>query len=161
MCLLSGYRWLSPAIAGCCRRQGRPTSSLFVEHRFSPDGRWLAYESDETGQREVYVRPYPGPGGKIPISRGGGIGPGWSANGRELIYKQRDKFYSVDVKAAPEFTAGTPRELFAVPGSGDYDISSDGQRFAMTVREIGSRPKQLNVVLNWTEELKRLVPTGK
>ncbi len=135
------------------------------EPRFSPDGRWVAYYSDETGQLEVYVRPYPGPGGKIPISRGGGADPKWAANGRELFYWQGvgavDKLFVVDVKTAPEFIAGTPRELFGVQGSMFYDVAPNGQRFAITVRERLIAQKQLNVVLNWTEELKRLVPTWK
>ena len=129
---------------------------------FSPDGRWLAYVSDESGRDEVYVQPYPGPGGKWPISTEGGTEPRWSADGRELFYRLGDKMMVVEVQSEPAFTSGRPQLVFEGPyllgtSVANYDISPDGQRFLMIKVEEGQQD-QINVVLNWFEELKRLVP---
>jgi len=136
--------------------------------RFSPDGRWLAYVSDESGRYEVYVQPYPGPGGKWQISTDGGTEPVWNRNGRELFYRSGDKMMAVDIATQPSFAAGKPRMLFEgqyVPTPAtfpDYDVSPDGQRFLMVKpsEQAGAAPTQINVVLNWFEELKQKVPTG-
>jgi eukaryotic-like serine/threonine-protein kinase len=136
--------------------------------RFSPDGRWLAYISDESGRWEIYVQPYPGPGGKWQISTEGGTEPVWNRNGRELFYRSGDKMMAVDIAAQPSFIAGKTRVLFEgryepTPGTTpNYDVSPDGQRFLMLKSgEAGeAAPTQVNVVLNWFEELKRRVPTG-
>jgi len=138
------------------------------EPRFSPDGRWLAYISDESGRVEVYVQPYPGPGGKWQISTEGGTEPVWNPNGRELFYRNGDKMMAVDILTQPGFTASTPRMLFEgryeqppVPLH-NFDVSPDGQRFLMLkpVEQAQAAPTQINVVLNWFEELKRRVPVG-
>jgi Tol biopolymer transport system component len=136
---------------------------------FSPDGRWLAYISDETGSYEIYVRPYPGPGGKWEISTEGGTEPVWNPNGRELFFRSRDKMMAVDIATQPGFTAGKPRMLFEgqyqpTPTTRpNYDVSRDGQRFLMLkpIEQAQAAPTQINVVLNWFEELKQKVPTGK
>ena len=130
---------------------------------FSPDGRWLAYASNESGRSEVYVQAYPGPGGKWPISIEGGTEPMWSRDRRELFYRQGNKMMAVAVKTVPTFTADKPRLLFEGPYATStlapyYDVSLDGQRFLMIKAAEG--PTQINVVLNWFEELKRLVPTN-
>ena len=137
--------------------------------QFSPDGRWIAYASDESGRFEVYVQPYPGPGGKWQVSTEGGTEPVWNRNGRELFYRSGDKMMAVDVTTQPSFVAGKSRMLFQgpylpTPGTlPNYDVSPDGQRFLMLKpsEQSGAAPTQINVVLNWFEELKRLVPTGK
>lgn len=136
--------------------------------RFSPDGRWLAYVSDESGRREIYVQPYPGPGGKWQISTEGGGEPVWNRNGRELFYRSGGKMMAVDVATQPSFTAGKPRVLFEGPylptplTSANYDVSPDGQRFLMLKpNESTEAPTQISVVLNWFEELKQKIPTGK
>ena len=139
--------------------------------QFSPDGRWLAYTSNESGRTEVYVQPYPGPGGKWLISTDGGTEPQWNRNGRELFYRLGDKMMAVDISTQPNFAAGKPRQLFEGRYASNplgyarpnYDVSPDGQRFLMLkpVEQQQTGPTQINVVLNWTEELKRLVPTGK
>jgi Tol biopolymer transport system component len=137
--------------------------------RFSPDGHWLAYISDESGRYEIYVQPYPGPGGKWQISTEGGTEPMWNRNGRELFYRSGDKMMAVDIATQPSFTVGKPRMLFEgqyVPAPGappNHDVSPDGQRFLMLKpSESGeTAPTQINVVLNWFEELKRKVPAGK
>ena len=133
---------------------------------FSPDGRWLAYVSNESGRPEIYVQPYPGPGGKWQVSVEGGTEPMWSRNGRELFYRSGTKMMAVETTMQPIFSAGTPRVLFEgqyltsvfpIPGTA-YDVSPDGQRFLM-VKQGEQVPTQINVVQNWIEELKRLVPT--
>jgi eukaryotic-like serine/threonine-protein kinase len=138
--------------------------------QFSPDGRWMAYVSDESGRSEIYVQPYPGPGGKWQISTDGGSEPVWNRNGRELFYRSGDKMMAVDITTEPSFSAGKPKMLFEghyVSGTGasfpEFDVSPDGERFLMlkSVTQEQAAPTQINVVLNWTEELKRLVPTGK
>ena len=140
---------------------------------FSPDGRWLAYSSNETGRGEVYVTPYPGPGGRITISTGGGRSPRWSSNGRELFYRNGRQVMVVGVEPGPTFRAGIPRLLFEgdyvqeleLSGAHNYDVSRDGQRFLMMVpapaEELGenARPR-IVVVQNWLEELRRRVPVN-
>jgi Tol biopolymer transport system component len=136
---------------------------------FSPDGRWLAYESDETGRWEIYVRPFPGPGGKWQISTEGGVEPVWARNGRELFYRNGDKMMAVGVETKPTFAAAKPKLLFErhyepSPQSflANYDISPDGQRFLMIkASEREQASTQINVVQNWFEELKRQVPSGE
>jgi eukaryotic-like serine/threonine-protein kinase len=138
--------------------------------QFSPDGRWLAYVSDESGRNEIYVQPYPGPGGKWQISTDGGAEPVWNRNGRELFYRSGDKMMAVDIATEPSLVAGKPRMLFQgqyvptpPPSSFPfYDVSPDGQRSLMLKpsEQTGAAPTQINVVLNWFEELKRRVPTG-
>jgi eukaryotic-like serine/threonine-protein kinase len=137
--------------------------------RFSPDGRWLAYNSDESGGFEIYVQPYPGPGGKWQISTEGGTEPVWNPNGRELFYRSGDKMMAVDISTQPGFAAGKPRMLFEGRYESppfpiaNYDVSPDGQRFLMLKpSELEQAAQtQINLVLNWFEELKQKVPTGK
>jgi Tol biopolymer transport system component len=136
---------------------------------FSPDGRWLAYVSDESGRAEVYVQPFPGPGGKWLISQEGGTEPLWARNGTQLFYRRDDQVWVVDVRTGTGFTPGKPRLLFKAPGFTwgwpvrAWDISQDGQRFLMVKQEERkSQPvTEMILVQNWFEELKRLCPTGK
>ena len=134
---------------------------------FSPDGHWLAYVSDESDRMEIYVRPYPGPGGKYQISTDGGTEPVWNPNGKELFYRQGNKMMAVDITVHPTFSSSKPKMLFQgpyVPTRATfpyYDVSPDGQRFLMIkLSEQTSTPTQIVVVQNWFEELKRRVPTG-
>jgi len=115
------------------------------------------------------MQPYPGPGGKWQISTDGGTEPMWNPNGRELFYRNGDKMMAVDIATQPGFTAGTPRMLFEkqyelapVPVA-NYDVSRDGQRFLMVKpsEQEQAAPTQINVVLNWFEELKQKVPAAK
>ena len=142
---------------------------------FSPDGRWLAYVSSQSGRHEVYVQPFPGPGERHLISTNGGEQPAWSGNGRELFYVQGGLFgsgglttlMSVRIGTAPTFVAGTPETLFESPdllsGWGrSYDVAPDGRRFLMTLNKeqpTNLAPIQMIFVQNWFEELKRLAPT--
>jgi eukaryotic-like serine/threonine-protein kinase len=139
--------------------------------QFSPDGRWLAYASGESGRLEIYVQPYPGPGGKWQISTDGGNEPQWNHNGRELFYRNGEKMMAVDVSTHAGFAVGRPRLLFegryvATVGGysrANYDVSADGQRFLMLkpVEQGQTAPAQISLVLNWFEELKRKVPVGE
>ena len=132
--------------------------------RLSPDGRWLAYMSDESGQYEIYVQPFPGPGGRSQISTEGGTEPVWNRNGRELFYRHGDKMTAVDITTQPTLTIGKPHVLFEkaeyvrVSDTPNYDVSLDGQHFLMVQASEQQSAWQLNVVLNWFEELKRRVP---
>jgi hypothetical protein len=134
----------------------------------------MAYVSNESGANEVYVQPYPGPGEKIRISTNGGSQPIWTANGREILYRANTLsaprgFFSAAIRSLSPFRADVPRLLFedkaneyggTTPVRG-WDVSADGQRFLLT-RPVESTDKPvtvMHVVLNWTEELKRLVPT--
>ena len=135
---------------------------------FSPDGKWLAYVSSEKGQLQVYVSPYPEPDVKWLISgEEGGGEPVWSPDGSELFYRSGNKMMVVTVETEPTLRVGKSEELFegsytvsaTNPGFLQYyDISPDGQRFLM-IKEEQTAAGQINVVLNWFEELKRLVPT--
>ncbi len=132
--------------------------------QFSPDGRWMAYASNESGQFEVYLHPYHGPDRKIQVSTQGGTHPKWNRNGKELFYRVGNKMMVVDVLTSPDLTLSQPRVLFeqryafgsatTIP---NYDVSLDGQRFVMVKDDSASG--RVNIVLNWTEELKRVVPT--
>lgn len=136
--------------------------------RFSPDGKWIAYVSDELGRDQVYVRPYPEPDVKFLISgEEGGGEPIWSPDGKELFYRSGNRMMAASVETEPEFVASRPRALFEGSYRGVnsqprgyqyYDISPDGQRFLMV--KLGEDTSQINVVLNWFEELKRLAPTN-
>ena len=140
--------------------------------KFSPDGKWLAYVTDETGKLQVYVRPFPGPEGEvkwmISDEDTGGGQPVWSPDGRELFYRSGDRTMVVSIRTQGQtLAAGTPKVLFEgqyvshsqPPGFQYYDISPDGKRFLM-LKEVTPEATQINVVLNWFEELKRLVPTN-
>jgi serine/threonine protein kinase len=136
------------------------SSFNFSSAHFSPDGRWVAYMTDETGRRQIYVQPFPGPGGKWLISAEEGQYPRWSRNGREIFFVSGDKLMSVDVETQPAFKVGTPHPLFSTSGylvgAGNYDVAPDGQHFLMIRQEeAAASPKELNVILNWSEELKR------
>jgi Tol biopolymer transport system component len=102
---------------------------------FSPDGRWLAYVSDESGRDEVYIRSFPEPGTRIQVSIQGGTGPLWSRDGKELFYGYGRQMMVVTLSYSPEFSASVPAKLFDGPfvweREGNYDISPDGQRFVM------------------------------
>ena len=137
--------------------------------RLSPNGRWLAYISNESGQPEVYVQPYPGPGGKWQISTDGGMEATWNPNGRELFYRSGNKMMAVPVTTDAALTVGKPTMLFEAEYASSqfpltavaYDVSADGQRFVMIKPEpAGAGSTQINVVLNFFEELKRRVPVN-
>jgi serine/threonine-protein kinase len=161
---------------------GNRKPQLFIESRYtllypelSPDGHWMAHVSNESGAPEVYVQPYPGPGEKTRVSATGGIEPIWTPNGRELLYRsgtlQSQQYFSAAIRSVSPFAVDTPRLLFeAKVGEYDntvpersWDVSADGKRFLLS-KPVDSTDKPvtvMHVVLNWAEELKRLVPTPR
>ena len=157
-------------------RQVRPyLNSRFFEGypEFSPDGRWMAYASDESGRREVYVQAFPG-GGRWQISSEGGGQPLWARNGKHLFYRwgtgtAQTQVWRVDVQGGSGFSVSKPRLLFDQPGysSGNpirnWDISPDGERFLMVENEERKPQPLTEIVLveNWLEELRHLAPANK
>jgi Tol biopolymer transport system component len=146
------------------------TQAYEIHPVFSPDGRWVAYASNESGRLEVYMRPFPGPGGAIQVSTEGGCGPVWSPDGKEIFYRSWSgtKMSVRTFEADPTPQVGEPKVLFERQFLGgnqygrQYDLSPDGQKFLMIqLAEPPPPPKQLNVILNWFDELNRLVPAGK
>jgi hypothetical protein len=136
----------------------------------SPNGRWLAYVSDRSGVEEVYVEPFPGGGPRVQVSAGGGNEPMWNPNGRELFYRNGPQMIAVPVTTESEFAITGERgilfENHAYAGLGTrsfYDVSGDGQHFLMVQLEQNEERdrinRRLNLVFNWFQELKRLVPT--
>jgi Tol biopolymer transport system component len=123
---------------------------------FSPDGSWIAYQSDESGSLEVYVRPFPGPGPKHVISVGGGAAPRWAEGGQELFYRAGRAIMAVAIGTRHGFVAGTPRRLFEgdYKPDGGYDVTADGQRFLMLRSHATPASSQIQVVLDWFDELR-------
>jgi len=149
---------------------GKPVPFMRTEFNedqgaFSPNGRWIAYVSDQSGANEVYVREFTsdfssgaaGVGGSIPISRGGGTAPRWRGDGRELLYRAPDeKMMAVEVMAGPEFSIGMPTDLFLTPsGTIVGDVTADGGRFLLAAPVGPSASAPFTVVLNWTTGLKK------
>lgn len=135
---------------------------------FSPDGDWLAYVSDESGRYEIYVQPFPGPGRRWTVSTDGGTEPVWSRDGRELFYRNGNALMAVPIALQPAFSAGLPHPLFSGQfqdsgtGTSGYDVSLDGRRFLMIQPTEPEQPAtQVSVVINWLEELRRLVPVAR
>jgi eukaryotic-like serine/threonine-protein kinase len=144
-----------------------------VRPAFSPDGRWIAYHSNESGSFEVYVRPFPGPGGKWQISTGGGSAPEWSRNGKELYFttSNRDKIMVATYSSSGEsFHADKPRlwspgQLTYRRTNVNYALHPDGKRFAvLKTGNAETAPPLINKVsfiFNFFDELRRKVPAGK
>ena len=126
----------------------------------SPDGRWIAYVSDESGRREVYVRPLTGPGPRVQISVDGGTEPVWGRSGREVFYRDETRMLSARVELEPEARVSRRDMLFpdtsfdrAREGAG-YDVMPNDKELLMVRRSTGASSDPV-VVVNWTEELKR------
>ena len=159
-CRSTGSRRVEPIVA---------TDAAELVAEVSPDGRWLAYDSNESGQFEVYVRPYPDTSsGRWKVSTAGGRQPLWSRDGRELYYRDfAGALLASPVTAGPSFSPGPVRKLLVgtgyagagSQGSGrTYDVSLDGSRFLMIKLEDSSDANSAVVVLGWFAELERLVP---
>jgi serine/threonine-protein kinase len=147
--------------------------TLFDEQRpyLSPDGNWLAYQSNESGENQIYVQPFPQvSGGRWQVSPAGGTEPAWSRNGHELFYIDGSgALVAVPVQTKPTFAAGNPHKLFDAPyvgvsGTRRYDVTADGQRFLFIKGaddgSSGPAATSFVVVQHWSEELKRLVPVN-
>jgi hypothetical protein len=151
---------VEPLIAGPATERG-PS--------FSPDGRWLAYESNESGRFEVYVRPFPASGVPRQISTDGGGLARWSSDGREVFFMLARRLYAVPIRTAPTLEVGAPRLLFELPfgptgggvGPPPWDVTPDGQRFIFVKPgDDELAPLRIHIVENWFEELKRRVRPG-
>lgn len=127
----------------------------------SPDGRWMAYMSNETGQDEVYVTSFPEAKGRWQVSqgKGGGHDPIWAHNGREIFYRQDDKVLAVKVSTAPTLSLSRPELLFERAYYDEWDVAADG-RFAM-VGDEKIVATHLNLVLNWSSGLASSAASGK
>jgi hypothetical protein len=173
----------SPQKIGIARLDGDGKPQPLEETKFaqgsakvSPDGRWLAYCSNESGKPHVYVQAFPGPGAKIQVSGESGTDPVWRRDGRELFYRQGDAMIAVGVSTTAGFSAGRPQELWrgayshgmssscGQPGlsSSNYDVSSDGQRFLMIKDDDRdtATSTQLVLVQGWADELTRSSATA-
>jgi Tol biopolymer transport system component len=147
-------------------------NSPFVEvvPAFSPDGHWLAYTSNESGNLEVYVRPFPGPGGKWQISNGGGILPTWSRSGKELFYRTLENKIMVAAysTSADSFHAEKPQPWSPGQFTGgiirNFDLTPDGKRFAVLKAPGSAEAPQVNKVtfiFNFFDELRAKLSPGK
>ncbi len=148
--------WALSLDAGRTARPWLQTPANEWAGRLSADGRWMAYNSDESGRTEVYVQPFPGPGGKWLVSQGGGNNAIWSRDGRQLFYRRGDQILIVDVETAPSFTLSKPVVLFSgrYRATGrDFDVSPDGTRFVMMRNDDPRTTTRLNVLLNWWRSL--------
>src|SRR5262249_28098351 len=125
-----------------------------------PDGKWIAYTSNESGRDEVYVASYPGPGGRVQISTDGGVNPVWSPTGRELFYRKGEKMLAVLIETKPALVVGRPSVLFEGKFEPGYDVAPDGQRFVMVRESEAQAAPQIQVLLGWFDELKRRAPPG-
>ena len=128
--------------------------------RISPDGRWVAYDSDESGSRQVHVRPFPGPGEGFRVSPHGGAGPAWSRDGREIVYQRRQEIWAVAVQPGSTFRHANPRMLFKTDSLGNLSgslASGEGTTRFLAIRREQPKPiaQQLVYAPNWVEELKR------
>ena len=167
---------------GVLTMEGERTVEMLLDAEFgedlpalSPDGRWLAYLSNETGSPLIYVQPFPNiDDGLWNVSLGYGAGPVWSPDGRELFYQSRTDLMVAQVETEPTFSSRTPEPLFSLSSYGmlsgpttgrRFDVAPDGDRFI--VRKLGTAEQTsddddpfngLIFVENWFEELRRLVP---
>ena len=135
-----------------------------TQGRLSPDGRWMAYTSSESGSTEIFVQPFPVSSARWQISTNGGVQARWRRDGKELFYLSTDrKLMAVEVKSGTEFEAGVPRPLFdtrigaASPMSlfYHYDVTHDGQRFLVASAPETAETIPIAVVMNWAAELKK------
>jgi len=157
------YLWVLPLFGDRKPIPFHQTEFQELDGRFSPNGRWIAYDSNESGKREVYVQPFPASAGKWQISTNGGSDPIWRPDGKELFYLATDgKIMAELVKADATFEAGVPKALFQTMfigfvrgGFEHYRVTADGQRFLVNMPSAGGTPPPITVVLNWTAGLRK------
>jgi serine/threonine-protein kinase len=136
-----------------------------TDGQLSPDGKWIAYQSVESGSSEIYVQPFPGPGAKVRISTQGGIGPRWGRTGRELFYWGATVgsrgLIAVDMQTDPSLRPGAPHELFQSASGSTWDVAPDGLRFLIELSRSGTTVTTIATVTDWFEELRRRAPAKK
>ena len=176
----AGYDFMLLALGGTPRLE--PLLQTPFDERnaaISPDGRWMAYDSNESGQSQIYVRPFPNVAdARYQISNGGGRTPVWAPDGHDLFFVNRTSIMAVTVQLTPTFSAGNPAKLFDASGilldgrlgasstNRTYDVSRDSRRFLMIKENAGSgegkaASPSMIVVQNWFEELKTKLAVGK
>jgi dipeptidyl aminopeptidase/acylaminoacyl peptidase len=158
--------WLVSVPGGQPRRLLQGAGSI-LGARISPDGKWVAFESTESGGSEVYVQPFPGLGAKVQVSAGGGSSPRWRNDGGELYYGQPGvspqdpaRLMAAEIQIKSGFQVTRSRALFEIPAGATWDAAPDGKRFLVeNATEASRNPKvTLRVVTDWFEELRRRVP---
>jgi len=155
--------WLLRIDAGRKREPFLRTPDKEFAAAFSPDGRWLAYQANDTKRDEIYVRPFPTGDGKWQVSTHGGVTPRWSTDGKELFYLADDTLMVAAITPGPTFQAAAPRPLFrhALPwnydGDSRFSVTPDGEHFLML--QPAGAPFQIQVTLNWAKELTARVST--
>jgi Tol biopolymer transport system component len=128
-----------------------------IEPQFSPDGRWIAYSSNESGTYEIYVVSFPNPRNKVRVSTAGGSRPRWRREGKELFYVSGDnRMMSVSVRLGDAPAVSAPQALFSLDVAGwrDYDVSADGTRFLIVFNAGEQRSRFISVTTNWLAALK-------
>jgi Tol biopolymer transport system component len=142
-----------------------------VNAQLSPDGKWIAYSSDESGKYEVVVEPFPGPGAKLQVSIHGGWMAGWARNGRDLYYVDPDtgQMMEVEIGTGPTFHAGQPKAMFKMPdpsnasiGNVIFDVSPDPKHFLVTRPEKAANAgSTLIFTTNWFDDLRKRAPVSR
>ena len=128
--------------------------------RVSPDGRWIAYVSNESGANEIYLQPFPGPGGKVRVSTHGGDRPRWSRSGRELYYwgGLNAGLAVIDVQTTPEVHVGLPQNLFQLVAGTTFGVAPDEKRFLVEAIPGLQTGRRMEIIVNWFDELRRRAP---
>jgi serine/threonine-protein kinase len=143
--------WIAPVDTPSAARPLLRTRFNEQSAAISPDGRWLAYQSNETGANAIYARTLTEDGGRVRVSVAGGVSPIWTRDGRELVYRNGDSLYAVSVTPGADLGFGPPRLLLALPENLQaYDVHPDGRRF-LFVREQSRGENSIALVLNWFE----------
>jgi Tol biopolymer transport system component len=155
--------WLLSTQPGATARPLIQTTASEACGQFSPDGKWVAYTSDESGREQIYVQAFP-EGPKSQISKNGGVQPRWRGDGKELFYRSADQsVMAVELRLGAAVEAGTPKALFQAPRNNfddaisgiNYAVTRDGQQFIVLTAPLGQSPEALTAILNWTSLLKR------
>jgi serine/threonine-protein kinase len=156
--------YVRPLDGSTAMRALRATRSEERNVSFSPDGAWIVYQSNELGHPEIYAQPYPGPGDRIQLSNNGGTDPIWARNG-EIFYLHDHELRVIAARPAGRTVFDTPRTLFSYPltpgtihESQTFDVTRDGVRIIAVTVPAESRPRQVEILTDWTRDLERLAP---